>query len=136
MLFWMKPSVSSTNGCTVPEWENLATGRTQSQPPFQRRPNPPSRMATRGSPRKPPSPPRPSEPSPACLPTEARRQQKLHHNPIRHRHPISHPFVPNPHPQTLAQFRGHAAFFYVAKMEPKKSRGSPPTPEHQRKKKN
>ena len=49
---------------------------TKPTPAFPRRPNPPSRMATRGSPRipyqlwsKPPTPPRPSEPSLACPPT-------------------------------------------------------------------
>ena len=75
------------HGFTVPEWEALATGSPRI--PYQLR-------------SKPPTPPRPSQPSPASLPTGAPRQQKLHHNPIQHRHPISHTFVPNPHAQTLA----------------------------------
>ena len=59
-------------------WMGGPSNRQQRKttPAFPRRPNPPSRMATRGSPRKPyqlwskpPTPPRPSEPSLACLPT-------------------------------------------------------------------
>ena len=83
---------SSTNGCTVPEWENLATGRTQKPTPLN------TGQSTQAS--KPAS----TQREKPCLPPNR--------GPTLEASPQSHTTSA---PQTLAQFRGHAAFFLRCK---------------------